>query len=222
MEIWYSNAPDPNLCFTCGKASLPYGAAIWDYYWPTRYDHFTCDAATEKGLIGTASHHGASNAGQTFFMNWVVPELSPGTYNIHILVGYSAECLNATHYTLQIKIEEKPPIDCETPGYWKNHPDEWPVDTITIGWVTYTKDEAINIMKKANSKDVTNQLAAHLIAAKLNVVNGAEHGCIDETIDAADEFLKAYPVGSDPKGEEREYALSLKNALNEYNNHGCP
>ena len=26
-----------------------------------------------------------------------------------------------------------------TPGYWKNHPDAWPVDSITVGGVSYSK-----------------------------------------------------------------------------------
>ena len=30
-----------------------------------------------------------------------------------------------------------------TPGYWKNHPEAWPVADITVGGVTYTKAEAI-------------------------------------------------------------------------------
>jgi hypothetical protein len=30
-----------------------------------------------------------------------------------------------------------------TPGYWKNHPDAWPVSSITVGGVAYTKAQAI-------------------------------------------------------------------------------
>ncbi|MFT3894745.1 MAG: hypothetical protein QM730_24205 [Anaerolineales bacterium] len=33
-----------------------------------------------------------------------------------------------------------------TPGYWKNHPEAWPVSSITIGEQTFTKDQAIALM----------------------------------------------------------------------------
>src|SRR5262245_44270594 len=32
-----------------------------------------------------------------------------------------------------------------TQGYWKNHPDAWPVETLTLGTVTYTKDQLLSI-----------------------------------------------------------------------------
>ncbi len=55
-------------------------------------------------------------------------------------------------------------------GYWKNHPDAWPVDEITIGGVTYTKEEAIAIMKaKKVDGDKTYDMFNHLCFAMLNV-----------------------------------------------------
>jgi len=29
--------------------------------------------------------------------------------------------------------------DPHTPGYWRNHPEMWPVEYITIGGITYSK-----------------------------------------------------------------------------------
>src|SRR5678810_970304 len=38
--------------------------------------------------------------------------------------------------------------DCTlTQGYWKNHPDAWPVSSLKLGTHTYTKDELIAILK---------------------------------------------------------------------------
>ncbi|GAF95082.1 unnamed protein product, partial [marine sediment metagenome] len=34
-----------------------------------------------------------------------------------------------------------------TMGYWKNHPDAWPMGSITIGGVSYDKAVAIDIFK---------------------------------------------------------------------------
>ena len=56
-----------------------------------------------------------------------------------------------------------------TPGYWKNHPEAWPVDEITIGGVTYTKVEAIAIMNTPEKGDKTYTMFSALVAATLNV-----------------------------------------------------
>ncbi len=104
-----------------------------------------------------------------------------------------------------------------TIGYWKNHAGAWPVDELIVGGVTYTKAEAILILKGANAKDATMMLAAQLIASKLNVFAGGPVDIVP-TIDAADAFLLDNPYGSDPQGDDRDYALSLKDQLDAYNN----
>jgi len=111
-------------------------------------------------------------------------------------------------------------------GYWKNHPEKWPVDWIEIGDINYSKEEAIDILEGANAKDATRMLAAQLMAAKLNRLSGAcqNFRCcdksvdIDEVIEDADGFLMEYPIGSDPQDEERQNALQLKDLLDAYNN----
>ncbi len=114
-------------------------------------------------------------------------------------------------------------------GYWKNHPEAWPVEEIEIGNVTYTKEEALAVLWGANAKDATRMLAAQLIAAKLNRQAGVS-ACfyynhrlvnIDDVITKADSFLVNHPVGSDPRGEDRETALWLKDIFDAYNNQWC-
>jgi len=113
-------------------------------------------------------------------------------------------------------------------GYWKNHPEDWPVDEIEIGNINYTKQGALDILIGANAKDATRMLAAQLIAAKLNRLSGAspcfdhcnETRNIDEVIDEADSFLESYPIGSNPRGEARQEALQIKDLLDAYNNSG--
>ncbi len=105
-----------------------------------------------------------------------------------------------------------------TIGYWKNHPEEWPVDSLEIGGVTYAQEELLDILWSAKAKDATSMLAAQLIAAKLNVLNGVDSTDISETINDSDEFLSLHPLGSNPKGEDRRYALQLKDLLDQFNN----
>ena len=123
-------------------------------------------------------------------------------------------------------VEVKPKYYPQSIGYWKNHPENWPVDKIAVGNVSYTKEEAIDILKEANAKDATRMLAAQLIAAKLNRLMGASPHfychCkainIDEVISDADNFLIKHTIGSDPKGYEKQLALWLKDILDAYNN----
>ncbi len=76
-----------------------------------------------------------------------------------------------------------------TIGYWKTHPEAWPVTSITIGDVTYSQEDAIYILKAAVKGDKTLSMAKQLIAAKLNVAAGNESSCIDGAIAAADQWL---------------------------------
>jgi hypothetical protein len=59
-----------------------------------------------------------------------------------------------------------------TPGYWKNHPDAWPVDEICLDGTCFTKEEAIEILDGpvAGDKWIT-QFKAY-VAAYLNVEIG--------------------------------------------------
>lgn len=66
--------------------------------------------------------------------------------------------------------------DCEdarSPGYWKNHPEAWPVETIDIGGQTYTKAEAIEIMQTPVRGDKFFTMFKAAVATFLNVENGS-------------------------------------------------
>ena len=108
-----------------------------------------------------------------------------------------------------------------TPGYWKNHPDAWPVDEITIGGVTYPKEEAIPLMGMPVKGDKTITMFRALVAAKLNVLIGNNPTCIADTIDAADAWMATYgPVGSGVPGRSDAWECGelLYEKLDLYNN----
>jgi uncharacterized repeat protein (TIGR01451 family) len=110
-----------------------------------------------------------------------------------------------------------------TPGYWMNHPEAWPVDTITIGGIAYPKAVAIKFLSGQNSGDKSITLFRHLVAAKLNVLKGADSSCIQNVINAADLWFQNYAPGgvpanipgSSPAWKQGE---PLKNELDRYNN----
>lgn len=112
-------------------------------------------------------------------------------------------------------------VCCKTPGYWKNHPDAWPVDGITIGAETYTKDEAIDIMMTPVRGDKTITMFKALVAAKLNVLSDCYVCGISGTIDEADEwFVDNGPVGSEVAASSDAWQIGecLYLTLDYYNN----
>ncbi len=108
-----------------------------------------------------------------------------------------------------------------TPGFWKNHPEAWPVETITIGGVTYTKAQAIWWLGQDDSHDKTITLFRALVAAKLNVAIGNPVSCIQTALAAADQWMATYgPVGSGVRGSSVAWKLGepLYLRLDAYNN----
>lgn len=90
-------------------------------------------------------------------------------------------------------------VGAAAPEFWKTNPGEWPVDSLTIGGITRTKQQIISIMSNPNRTDKTRTVFLHVVAAKLNVLAGAEGSCILADIAAADAWLARYPVGSGVK-----------------------
>jgi hypothetical protein len=104
-----------------------------------------------------------------------------------------------------------------TPGFWKNHPNAWPVSTITVGGVTYTKQQAINKMNGGKGGNAYDILFFQLIAAKLNVLAGNASSCIASTIAAADSWLIANGPATKTSSNAWKTGEPLKNTLEAYN-----
>jgi hypothetical protein len=116
-----------------------------------------------------------------------------------------------------------------TPGYWKNHPEAWPVDEITIGGVFYDrgwnrkkdKETAVWWMDQDDKHDKTITMFRSLVAAKLNVLIGNDSSCIADTILAADAWMATYgPVGSGVRANSAAWkdGEPLYLELDDYNN----
>jgi hypothetical protein len=107
-----------------------------------------------------------------------------------------------------------------TPGYWKNHPAAWPVQTITVGGVTYTKDQAIAVLW-SNGSDRTLTMFSSLVPAMLNVLIGNDGSCVSSTIEGANDWMKAYgPAGKKvhPASPAWKIGERLHRQLDNYNN----
>lgn len=106
-----------------------------------------------------------------------------------------------------------------TQGYWKNHPESWPVGSLTLGTVNYTAAELLLILKTAPQGRRILILAHQLIAAKLNLANGADPGSAATTIADADALIGAQvcpPLGSGVLANQP--AIGYANLLDDFNN----
>lgn len=106
-----------------------------------------------------------------------------------------------------------------TQGYWKNHTEVWPVSSLTLGTVTYNAIQLLQILNQPAQGNKLTILAHQLIAAKLNLANGADPSSISTTIANADALIGnrvVRPIGSGtlPNSPTVGYA----NTLDDFNN----
>jgi len=105
-----------------------------------------------------------------------------------------------------------------TQGYWKNHPNAWPVTSLTLGTVTYTKSQALQILDRPVRGNGLVSLSTQLICAKLNIANGASGAAVAQAIANADAMIGGLvvpPIGNgylSPSSTD-----GLNNTLTSYN-----
>jgi len=108
-----------------------------------------------------------------------------------------------------------------TQGYWKNHPEAWPVDQLTLGGVQYSKQELLAIFNEPVRGNGLISLAHQLIAAKLNIANGADASSLTLELGGCDGLignLQVPPIGSGYLSTSATSALVAE--LDEFNNSG--
>lgn len=108
-------------------------------------------------------------------------------------------------------------ICVRTPGYWQTHPQDWPADHLVLGRVdypghTYSQSELLVILALQARGDASVILATQLIAAKLNILQGASPLPVAEALARADILLGTFqtrlpyrtrtnsPIGADMVG----------------------
>jgi len=152
-----------------------------------------------------------------------------GTYtvtaSVHLYSVYGTDLFDEDTLTFETSLvcecDEPGDEPCHrTPGYWKNHARNWPQDSLMVGGEERSKRALIRVLRTPVRGDATIILAKHLIAAKLNVLNGTDDG-INDVIADADAYLMAHPLRSRPRGADKDEALRLKDLLADYNELEC-
>jgi cysteine-rich repeat protein len=103
-------------------------------------------------------------------------------------------------------------------GFWKNHTDVWPVSSLTLGSVSYSKEELLSILQSPVAGNGLIQLAHQLIAAKLNGAQGADSSSVSGAIADADALIGSLvvpPIGGDALRPGTTSALT--SALDSFN-----
>jgi hypothetical protein len=162
--------------------------------------------------------------------------LPDGIYEVRV-TGMDLNNLNGWHSTFRFVgvcpdgRPCPPPDDCPTcptgtcegstatKGYWKNHPEAWPVGSLVVGGKTRDKATLLSWLS-GTGNDKFNIVASQLVAAKLNIANGADGGCIAATISQADTWIgqnEAHrPLNGG--GAAIDNGVSLASKLDLYNN----
>ena len=108
-----------------------------------------------------------------------------------------------------------------TQGYWKTHGpiptgnnvNEWPVTSLTLGNVSYTDLQLQSIFDTPAMGNGLISLAHQLIAAKLNIANGADGSSIAAAIASADALIGSLVVPPVGAGSLAPSATSALNSV---------
>lgn len=160
---------------------------------------------------------------------WSAP-LEPGTYYASMSATWfmgegcwssfpvQLELVTAGPFTVDPTVTGGSPGGAEPRGhgYWLNHPEAWPMDSLVMGPETLAKASLLDLLALPPRGDATYMLAKQLAAAKLNVAAG----CPDApqaAIQLADLVLDEVPLGSRPVGADKESVLAVKDQLEAWN-----
>jgi hypothetical protein len=112
-----------------------------------------------------------------------------------------------------------------TQGYWKNHASAWPVKSLTIGGVSYSEQQLLDLFDTAPTGDASIILAHQLIAALLNQANGAPaSAAVQQAINEAQAWMVAnrgsnagLPYAVDAASAAGQQATALTQTLDDFN-----
>jgi hypothetical protein len=116
-----------------------------------------------------------------------------------------------------------------TIGYWKNHPEDTESHLPqTLGtYLVNNLNAALGVLNAAHAKNAHDMLAAQLLASRLNVASNVPSSCIASAVSQADGILSAAGYAgpgstTPPSGSSKQTVNAVKDALDNFNNNGCP
>jgi hypothetical protein len=233
------------ITITAGPSGLPHGFSVWwmdqsafaarGGVWP----------AEETGDLGAAAFTGNPTL-NTFGGQFTTFKLAPNqtivveigdlfqetgvagtTEELDYGRGYSFTAFGldengepASDLSVTVNATTTASTNCTyTQGYWKNHEELWPSTSVTLGSVVYTAAQADAILGQPVQGNGLVSLAHQLIAAKLNIDNGADPTAAAAAIASADALIGSLvvpPIGAGYIHPSQTSALTQ--TLDDYNN----
>ena len=122
--------------------------------------------------------------------------LVPGEYVMRV-IALGGPATGASSVPSGTVFAATPKPEC-TQGFWKNHPDVWPIGCtpMLLGTASYTQAELLSIFTTPAAGNGILSLAHQLITAKLNICNGSEPTNILTTVAAADALISDLVIPS--------------------------
>jgi hypothetical protein len=158
---------------------------------------------------------------ETGVITTFMAELDPDREYVFRAFTLGSEGTLPSPYTSDLSLQTAAlEVDCTyTQGFWKTHPQAWPVGGLQLGDVFYTAEELLDIFNTPAAGNGLIFLAHQLIAAKLNVANGASNAVVQDFIDAADALIGSLVVPPIGGGYlEPSEASELTEVLDTFNN----
>lgn len=218
---------------TSGKVAGGSGTANVTFGYPTNeYDECIDVSDTYAGSLGTVCY---PNAPKTFtYSRWIGPYDVCGDYTVENTASFVTKDRDVTgsdSWTVNVS------VPCAggctlTPGYWKTHSELGPApydDTWALlpsGANTlfpyvkapYTISYYDALWLPPTGGNAWTILAHAYIAAKLNILNGADGSAVASQMAQAESRLVNYSPNEAPKGSIRTVMLQLATILDNYNN----
>jgi hypothetical protein len=114
-------------------------------------------------------------------------------------------------------ISPTPEKNCTYPvAYWRNHPEAWLAENILIGELTYTKDDAIEVLE-AETPDIPSNVLKQLFATILNIIRGSDPASIENTVMTGIEWLGQHAPGDRLSEDDQLTGHALIDSLEKYN-----
>ncbi|MBI5169554.1 MAG: hypothetical protein HZA61_08710 [Candidatus Eisenbacteria bacterium] len=150
----------------------------------------------------------------------VADELSPAVEYVMTAFANAPQGTHAAFSAAVYSVTQVSGDNCTyTQGYWKTHPEAWPVSSLTLGTVSYTKTQLLAILAQPVQGNGLVSLARQLIAAKLNLAAGASPSAIASIITMADGLIAGRVVPPNGSGSRTTSSTSvITQALDDFNN----
>jgi hypothetical protein len=127
-------------------------------------------------------------------------ELEPGVEYVFCAFANAGAGLDQSDYSATYAAVTLAARQCIfSQGFWKNHPTDWPVTSLTLGTVTYTKAQLLAILGTPAAGNGLISLAHQFIATLLNIANGGDPTVVASSVTAANAMIGSLvvpPVGS--------------------------